>query len=466
MAELTDDQWVDELIAVIRGLIDGSLTSAAADARLTLATKNWPTRTLSNADLVIRISRFFAQLDGFLAMAGPPDPEIGKPGAYYMNTDTGDFYGPKKATGWGGTTFSLVGPAGQSAKQIVIAAGLLPAGATDAQFATWLANSQKAAVQPLLDDAKTARDQAVAAKADVEADAQAAAANALATNEDRAATAADAQATGADRLAIAAAAQAATEAAQSTAADRQATGADAQATDADRQAAQSAAASADADAQATAADRAATAADAQATAEDRQSATAAAQSAEADAQATAADRQATGEDHTAVQALRAEALGFRNEAEQFRNEAGEIAGGDFLTEATADGRYRKLADLLAIADVNGLGAALAGKVTTQQLSDAVQAIVGMAPADLDTLKEIADRLVDAEGDYAALVGVIAGKASQASVDALTGRVTALEGRPQPVVKINGQSPDAAGAITLEVSASFDPAAALAAFDAA
>ncbi|WP_295196617.1 hypothetical protein [uncultured Brevundimonas sp.] len=459
MADLTDAQWVDEVIAVVAGLLDDSLTPAQADARLTTATENWPTRTISNARVYEELVSFLARLNGLILTNGPPSSSMGELNTFAYDTANGALYGPKTNTGWG-TPVSLIGPTGKSAKQIVIAAGLLPAGATDAQFATWLANSQKAAVQPLLDDAKTARDQAVAAKADVEADAQAAAANAQATSEDRAATAADAQATGADRLAVAAAAQAATEAAQATAADREATGADAQATDADRQAAQSAAASADADAQATAADRAATAADAQATAEDRQAATAAAQSAEADAQATAADRQATGEDHTAVQALRAEALGFRNEAEQFRNEAGEIAGGDFMTQAAADDRYRKLADLLAIADVNGLGAALAGKVTTQQLSDAVQAIVGMAPADLDTLKEIADRLVDAEGDYAALVGVIAGKASQASVDALTGRVTALEGRPQPVVKINGQSPDAAGAITLDISAGFDPAAAL------
>lgn len=366
-------------------------------------------------------------------------PATGEAGDLWVVTATGDAWGWSTRQQTWRNLGRFQGPTGSSAKQIAIAAGQLPAGATDAQFATWLANSQKAAVQPLLDDAKTARDQAVAAKADAETDAQTAAANAQATSEDRAATAADAQATGADRLAVAAAAQAAIEAAQATAADRQATGADAQATDADRQAAQSAAASTDADAQATAADRAATASDAQATAADRQAATAAAQSAEADAQATAADRQATGDDHTAVQALRAEALGFRNEAEQFRNQAGEIAGGDFLTQATADDRYRKLADLLAIADVNGLGAALAGKVTTQQLSDAVQAIVGMAPADLDTLKEIADRLVDAEGDYAALVSVIAGKAdAQATAEALAERVQT----------VNGVAPDAMGNVII------------------
>src|SRR5690606_25123460 len=82
-----------------------------------------------------------------------PPENIGGLGTWCMNRLTGDIYGPKTASGWGEPAFSLVGPPGLSAKQIVINAGLLPPGATDAQFATWLADAQIAKVQPLVDAA-------------------------------------------------------------------------------------------------------------------------------------------------------------------------------------------------------------------------------------------------------------------------------------------------------------------------
>lgn len=52
--------------------------------------------------------------------------------------------------------------------------------------------------------------------------------------------------------------------------------------------------------------------------------------------------------------------------------------------------------------------------TTAFVSDAVQAIIEMAPSDLDTLAEIATRLEGSEDNYAALVTTIAGKLAKAS----------------------------------------------------
>ncbi len=84
------------------------------------------------------------------------------------------------------------GPAGRSAKQVLIDAGILPANMTDAAFATWLTSNS---------DASAAS--AAAAHADrllADADAAATAADRVQTGLDRAATAADATATAADRV--------------------------------------------------------------------------------------------------------------------------------------------------------------------------------------------------------------------------------------------------------------------------
>jgi len=69
-----------------------------------------------------------------------------------------------------------------------------------------------------------------------------------------------------------------------------------------------------------------------------------------------------------VEAMRGATQQFRNEAKQFRDEAAAIAGGDFLTEADGNALYRKLADLLSIADVDGLAAALASKAAKSDLA--------------------------------------------------------------------------------------------------
>ncbi|KQP36707.1 hypothetical protein [Methylobacterium sp. Leaf100] len=68
--------------------------------------------------------------------------------------------------------------------------------------------------------------------------------------------------------------------------------------------------------------------------------------------------------------------------------------------------------LLAIADA-AAGRNVIGAVSQADLTAAVQAIIGMAPSDLDTLNEIAGRLVANETSDAALVTVVGGKLAKA-----------------------------------------------------
>lgn len=58
------------------------------------------------------------------------------------------------------------------------------------------------------------------------------------------------------------------------------------------------------------------------------------------------------------------------------------------------------------------------------ISDAIDALIAGAPAALDTLGEIAAKLADNDDAVAALVAVIATKASRADLDALAGIVAA------------------------------------------
>lgn len=111
---LTDAQWAAEVADIIADLVAETITQAQASARLKTATEDWPTRSMSNADLAARLTRFMARLNGLIAMAGPPDEDVGEINAYYFDTTSGDFYGPKLASGWGDSSFSLVGPAGPS----------------------------------------------------------------------------------------------------------------------------------------------------------------------------------------------------------------------------------------------------------------------------------------------------------------------------------------------------------------
>ncbi len=111
MAELTDAQWAAEVADVVADLIAGTITEEQASARLATATENWPTRTLSNADLAARVSRFLARLNGLILTNGPPASSMGELNTFAYDTANGALYGPKTNSGWG-TPVSLVGPKG------------------------------------------------------------------------------------------------------------------------------------------------------------------------------------------------------------------------------------------------------------------------------------------------------------------------------------------------------------------
>ena len=290
---------------------------------------------------------------------------------------------------WAGPT----GATGLSALQVVIAAGHLSPGSTPTDFANWLRDAQiaavAAAVQPLVDGAEDARD--------------ASAASAV---------------TAGDKADDAETARAAAVVAQGLSEDAR--------------------------------------------------------------DASAASAVTAGDKADDAETARAAAVVAQAAAEAARDEAGEIVGGDFVTgpeastvgyvptfsttsgkalgvgravgaasdtdlidRAAGDVRYRA-AGAVAQGDVTGLTPALSDKAplaspaltgtptaptaapgtnstqiaTMAAVYAAVQAIIGMAPTDLDTLAEIAARLENNEDtdadNYAALVSLIGGKLAKAS----------------------------------------------------
>ena len=50
---LTDAQWAEQVAAVVADLVAETITEAQAAALIAAATEDWPTRTLSNADLAV-----------------------------------------------------------------------------------------------------------------------------------------------------------------------------------------------------------------------------------------------------------------------------------------------------------------------------------------------------------------------------------------------------------------------------
>ncbi len=58
--------------------------------------------------------------DGSVMYAGPdaPTSDIGQEGDYYLNTSTGEYYGPKDSNGWGNPIIVLMGEDGEDGSQI------------------------------------------------------------------------------------------------------------------------------------------------------------------------------------------------------------------------------------------------------------------------------------------------------------------------------------------------------------
>jgi hypothetical protein len=162
------------------------------------------------------------RLDAFVS-TGKPAADVGAVGSVAIDYDARIGYGPKAASGldpWGAGWPFAEGPQGLSAKQVVIAAGALPAGASDADFAEWLANAQVASVTPLIEDAEAAAVVAstsaatATTAADTASAAAGAAAAAAATATTQAGTAATAAVTAVDAADGADAARVAAEAAR------------------------------------------------------------------------------------------------------------------------------------------------------------------------------------------------------------------------------------------------------------
>lgn len=113
MSVLTDAQWSAAIADVFARQIAGTISEAEAAAEIAAATSNWPTRTLSNADLARRVSAVLANLRGLIETNGPPTLEQGAPGTFAFDSVNIAFYGPKTADGWGEPR-SLLGNAGPS----------------------------------------------------------------------------------------------------------------------------------------------------------------------------------------------------------------------------------------------------------------------------------------------------------------------------------------------------------------
>lgn len=423
---------------VIDRLAKGEITEAQAGAALAplLAATN-------DGEFGARVQEIIGvmgRVTGTLIVDAPPSNLLGAPGSNAWDRVHKVFYGPKDAmTGWPPGDAMTEGPEGKSAKTVVIEAGFLPANATDQDFLQWLADAQIDKVQPFADAAA-----ASAVMATDRAGAAATAATAAETAQDAAeqakavavaassATAADRTATGADRTAVAMD-RAATEAAASAAvaaAGTAGSAASAAGTAADdavaargdaltaQTGAETAATATGADRTATGADRTAVAADRTAVAADR----AAAETAAATATVEAGEASGHADD---AETARVAAVAAKVAAELARDQAQEIVGGDFLTETEGNTLYRKLLDLLNIADVDGLAAALASKATPADVTAAINALVGAAPGTLDTIYELAAWAQDSGDALAALTTLVAGKASQADFDVLA---TAVGGK--------------------------------------
>jgi hypothetical protein len=346
-----------------------------------------------------------------------PSNTLGAPGAYAVKASPLTWYGPKDAvTGWPPGVVVTQGPQGLSAKQVIIAADLLPSDATDAEFATWLANSQIATVQPLLDDAEAARDAAQAARTGAETAETNAEAAATSAATDADATEADRVATGADRTAVAMdkaaaeTARAAAEAAETGAVAAQGAGETAQA---------------GAEAAQTAAETAQGFAEGSAT-----SASTSAAAAAADADQTAADRVATGADRTAVAADRsavaADAASVATDRAAVDAAMPDFSAAVAAAEQTALDRIATTADAASTAgDRAAVEAALPDFAAA--VAAAEQTTADAASTAADAVQTGEDRTAVAAGKSDTLTARDAALAAQAAAEAARDEAEAISG---------------------------------------
>lgn len=119
---LTDAEWSAAAADIFARQIAGTITQSQAATELATATANWPTRTLSNADLSARIVDLIASINNPLSAvklsAGAPGTSFGDPGELALDYVNGAIYGPKATSGtvWPLQT-SLKGPQGEAGPQ-------------------------------------------------------------------------------------------------------------------------------------------------------------------------------------------------------------------------------------------------------------------------------------------------------------------------------------------------------------
>jgi hypothetical protein len=116
---LTDAQWSAAAADIFARQIAGTITQSQAANELSAATTDWPTRTLSNADLSARIVDLIASINNPLVQvrlsAGVPGSGFGAVGELALDYVNGALYGPKAASGtiWP-LSVNLRGPQGNT----------------------------------------------------------------------------------------------------------------------------------------------------------------------------------------------------------------------------------------------------------------------------------------------------------------------------------------------------------------
>ena len=120
------------------------------------------------------------------------------------------------------------------------------------------------------------------------------------------------------------------------------------------------------------------------------------------------------EDPQAQEVARAER--FNRNEETAINQAIQayIMAKDYTNEIKADINAAK-ADIASSLQGYGILDAFTKDEVNALVDTAVSAIVGMAPAQLDTLKEIADKIALSDSDIAGILSVLAGKAALSQV---------------------------------------------------
>lgn len=115
---------------------------------------------------------------------------------------------------------------------------------------------------------------------------------------------------------------------------------------------------------------------AEAAAQDRQAVGVAAEAVLQDRQRAEAAAGASQAAKTAAGDYRDEVEQLRDEAQDYRDQTEALANGAGLTLAQADGRYRKLDEKIAPADIEGLQAALDARITDEDLAEALSTFGG------------------------------------------------------------------------------------------